>query len=153
MKEYKQLGAYGLVLDNDRILLIKKNGGPYDGKLDLPGGTIEFCERPCDALKRELLEEVGIDVIEYELFDVDSVDFEWQFKEDVLVKVHHTGIFYKVFDFKNEIKKDVKVDEVNDDSLGAEFYEISSLTKDMLSAIALLELEKLGYVIGETQNI
>lgn len=153
MKEYKQLGAYGLVLDNDRILLIKKNGGPYDCKLDLPGGTIEFCERPSDALKRELLEEVGIDVIKYELFDADSVDFEWQFKEDVLVKVHHTGIFYKVFDFKNEIKKDVEVDDVNDDSLGAEFYEISSLTKNMLSAIALLELEKLGYIIEEKQNI
>lgn len=152
MKEYKQLGAYGLVLENDKILLIKKNGGPYDGKLDLPGGTIEFCERPCDALKRELSEEVGIEVIKYELFDADSVDFEWQFKENVLVKVHHTGIFYKVFDYKNEIKNDVKVDEVNDDSLGAEFFEISSLTKDMLSAIAILELEKLGYVIKETQN-
>ena len=149
MKEYKQLGAYGLVLDNDRILLIKKNGGPYDGKLDLPGGTIEFCERPSDALKRELSEEVGIDVIKYELFDADSVDFEWQFKEDVLVKVHHTGIFYKVFDFKNEIKKDVEVDDVNDDSLGAEFYKINDLNKKELSAIVILELEKLGYQIKD----
>ncbi len=152
MKEYKQLGAYGLVLENDKILLIKKFGGPYDGKLDLPGGTIEFCERPCEALKRELLEEVGIDVIDYELFDADSVSFEWQFKEDVLVKVHHTGIFYKVFDYKNEIKNDVKVDEVNDDSLGADYYEITKLSKDMLSAIAVMELEKLGYKLNETQN-
>ena len=56
MKEYKQLGAYGLIIKDNQILLIKKFGGPYDGKLDLPGGTIEFCERPEDALKRELLE-------------------------------------------------------------------------------------------------
>ena len=148
MKEYKQLGAYGLIIKDDKILLIKKNGGPYDGKLDLPGGTIEFCERPEDALKRELIEEVGIKIKDYKLFDADSVSFEWQFKEDVLVKVHHTGIFYQVFNYDNEIKQNVKIDEVNDDSLGAEFYEIKDLTKDSLSAIAILELEKLGYEIN-----
>ena len=53
VKEYKQLGSYGLVVNDNKILLIKKNGGPYDGKLDLPGGTIDFNERPSDALVRE----------------------------------------------------------------------------------------------------
>ena len=129
MKEYKQLGAYGLVILDGRILLIKKSGGPYDKKLDLPGGTIEFCERPVETLKRELMEEVGIEVIDSELFDADSVSFEWQFKEDILVKVHHTGIFYKILNYKNEIKKELEVDEVNDDSLGADFYEIDKLSK------------------------
>ncbi len=148
MKEYKQLGAYGLIIENEKILLIKKNGGPYDGKLDLPGGTIEFCERPSEALKRELMEEVGVSVENYELFDADSVSFEWNFKEDVLVKVHHTGIFYKVSKYKNDIKKEMKIDEINDDSLGAEFYEISKLTKNDVSAIALMELEKLGYKLN-----
>lgn len=115
--------------------------------MDLPGGTIEFCEKPEETLKRELLEEVGIEVGEYELFDANSIAFEWQFKEDILVKVHHAGIFYKVLNYKNDIKKEVKIDEVNDDSLGAEFYEIDLLSKDNLSAIALLELNKLGYKI------
>ena len=147
MKEYKQLGTYGLILKNNSILLIKKANGPYANKLDLPGGTIEFCERPIEALKRELMEEVGIEIINYQLFDADSVSFEWQFKEDVLVKVHHTGIFFKVDNFKNEIIKEIKVDDVNDDSLGADFYEIDKLSKEDLSAIALLELEKLGYKI------
>lgn len=148
MKEFKQLGAYGLVVKDNKILLIKKKGGPYDGKLDLPGGTIEFCERPAEALKRELMEEVGIEVKKYELFDSDSVAFEWNYKEDIIVKVHHTGIFYKVLDYNNDIKKDVIIDDVNDDSLGADFYEISSLTKNELSAIAIMELEKLGYKLG-----
>ena len=148
MKENKHLGAYGIVIKNERILLVKKHGGPYDGKYDLPGGTIEFCERPAIALKRELMEEVGIEVVNYELFDADSVAFEWLFKEDILVKVHHTGIFYKVLDYKNDIKKEVEVNEVNDDSLGAYFYEIDKLSKDELSAIAILELEKLGYKVN-----
>lgn len=147
MKEYKQYGVYGLIIKDGKILLIKKFGGPYDKKLDLPGGTIEFCEKPTETLKRELLEEVGIEVVDYQLFDADSVAFEWQYKEDVLVKVHHTGIFFKVLDYKNEIRKEVKVDEVNDDSLGAEWYDISNLKKDELSAIAIIELQKLGYSI------
>ena len=61
MKEFKQLGAYGLVIKNNQILLIKKFGGPYNGKLDLPGGTIEFCERQENALKRELMKKVGLE--------------------------------------------------------------------------------------------
>lgn len=145
MKEFKQLGAYGLVIKDDKILLIKKNGGPYDGKLDLPGGTIEFCERPSEALIRELKEEVGIDVKEYELFDTDSVKFDWKYeKEDI--RVHHTGVFYKVKDFTGDILADIKIDEVNDDSKGAEFYSFNELSKDNLSAIAIMELEKLGVI-------
>lgn len=145
MKEMKHLGAYGLIIKDNMVLLIKKFGGPYNGKLDLPGGTIEFGEKPEDALKRELMEEVGIKVIDYQLFDADSVFFDWQVKEDVLVKVHHIGIFFKVLNYNNEIKKEVEVNEVNDDSLGADFFDISKLSKDELSAIAILELEKLGY--------
>ena len=148
MKQFKHLGAYGLIIKDGKILLIKKFGGPYDGKLDLPGGTIEFCERPEDALKRELMEEVGIEVVDYKLFDADSVSFEWQFKENVLIKVHHTGIFFKVLCYNKKIKKEIIVDEVNDDSLGAEFFDIDKLSKKELSAIAIMELEKLGYKLN-----
>ena len=49
---------------------------------------------------------------------------------------------------KAEIKKKVKVDKVNDDSLGAEFFDIDKLSKKELSAIAIMELEKLGYKLN-----
>lgn len=146
-KEYKQLGAYALIIRKDKILLIKKSGGPYNGKLDLPGGTIEFCERPEEALKREMLEEVGINIKEYELFDADSVTFEWPYK-DVIIKGHHVGIFYKVLSYEGNIKSEIEIDEQNDDSLGAEFYEINSLKKEQLSYTAIMELEKLGYLFN-----
>ena len=145
MKEHKHLGAYALILKDNQILLIKKITGPYDGKLDLPGGTIEFSETPEETLKRELLEETGIYVIDYELFDANSVTVVWKPQENLEVKTHHIGIFYKILNYKNEIKKEIQIDEINDDSLGAEFYDIDKLTKDNLSAIAILELEKLGY--------
>lgn len=99
------------------------------------------------ALKRELLEEVGIEIKNYELFDADSVSFEWDVQAGVLVKVHHIGIFYKINDYTNEIKETIAIDDINDDSLGAAFYEIKKLTKNNLSKIALMELKKLGYSI------
>lgn len=148
MKEYKQLGAYALIIENNKILLIKKNGGPYHGKLDLPGGTIEFGERPEEALKRELLEEVGIEIIDYKLFDAESVFFDWDFKEkNIELMVHHTGIYYLVNNYKNEIKDSIEIDDKNDDSLGALFISIDELTKEQLSPLAVIELKKLGYNI------
>ena len=145
-KEFRQYGVYGIIIKDDKILLIKKNGGPYDGKLDLPGGTIEFHEKPENTLKRELLEEVGIVVKKFKLLDADSVDFEWEFN-NLLIDGHHVGIFYEVLEFENNIQSSLNIDEVNDDSLGAEFYSIKKLNKTDLSLIALLELEKLGYTL------
>ena len=145
MKEHKHIGVYALLIKNDQILLIKKVTGPYDGKLDLPGGTIEFGETPEETLKRELLEETGIEVIEYQLYDANSVVVNWKHQDNIDVKTHHIGFFYKILDYKNEIKKEILIDQINDDSLGAEFYSINKLNKEELSAIAILELEKLGY--------
>ena len=49
------------MIQNEKILLIKKHGEPYDGTLDLPGGTIEFCEKTEQALDRAFKEEVRIE--------------------------------------------------------------------------------------------
>ena len=140
MQEYKQLGSYGLIRKDKKILLIKKVIGPYDGKLDLPGGTIEFGETPKEALKREFKEETGLEISEYKLFDTDSVCFNWQYKEDLTLKVHHIGIFYEITDYKGKIKNNILIDEENDDSLGFSFYDIDKLNKNDLSKIAILEL-------------
>lgn len=142
--EDKHIGVYGLIIKNDSILLIKKKTGPYDGKLDLPGGGFEFGERPEETLKREIKEETGLDVKEYKLFDVDSVRVNWVW-DDKKVRGHHIGIFYIIKSYDNDIQKEVEITDQNDDSLGADFYKINELTKDDLSLIAIMELEKLGY--------
>lgn len=144
MREHKHLGVYGLIIENEKILLINKVTGPYDGKLDLPGGSINFTETPEETLKREIKEETGLEIEKYELYDANSVVVPWKYKED-LFKVHHVGILYKVLSYKNKIKTNIKIDEINDDSLGANFYTIKDLKKEQLSEITILELEKLGY--------
>ena len=141
-KEHRHLGAYGLLIENNKILLVKKKTGPYDGLLDLPGGTIEYRESPLEALKREFKEEVGINIIDCELFDADSVNVDWYYNND-LIKVHHIGIFYKIIKYDGEIIKDNIIDEINDDSMGAEFYDIDKLKENELSKIAIMELKKL----------
>lgn len=144
MKQFKHVGAYGLIIKDEQIVLIKKVGGPYSGKLDLPGGTIEWGETPEETLIRELNEEVGINIKEYELFDANSVTFEWIHKEE-LECGHHLGIFYKINKYENEIIENIDINEKNDDSLGARYYKISDLKKCELSSIANLGIEKLGY--------
>ena len=146
--EYKHLGVYGLVIKGEEVLLIKKAVGPYKGKLDLPGGTVNFGERPNETLIREFDEETGLAITDYSLFDVDSVKFLYK-ENDKSIMVHHVGIFYKILGYVNDIKENISVDLVNDDSLGAGFYKISSLRKEDLSKIAILELEKLGYELND----
>ena len=146
MKQHKHLGCYGIIIKDNKILLIKKVSGPYDGKLDLPGGTIEFEETPEETLKREIKEEVGIKVKEYELLDCNSIIVDWIHKGEN-IKTHHIGIFYKVINYEGDIKNNIDIDSINDDSMGAEFYDINKLKKEELSQIALLELNKLGYNI------
>ena len=95
MKEHKHLGVYGLMIRDDKILLIKKVTGPYDGKLDLPGGRIEFGELPKDTLKREFLEETGIKILDYQLFDADSVLIDWKYQPDILLRFIILEFFIK----------------------------------------------------------
>ena len=69
IKKHTHIGVYGLIIKDNKILLIKKATGPYDGLLDLPGGSFEFGETPIEALKREIEEESGLIIHDYELFD------------------------------------------------------------------------------------
>ena len=146
MKKMIHLGAYGLIIKDNEIVLIKKANGPYKGKLDLPGGTIEHGETPEKTLVRELQEEVGIDVKKLSLIDANSVLIEWMHRGEV-EQIHHIGIFYNIISYDNEIKNTLKITEQNDDSLGALFYKINQLSEKDLSEIAVLALRKLGYKI------
>lgn len=55
----RHFGIYGVHLDGDRALVIRKSRGPYRGMLDLAGGTPEPDEAREQTLLRELLEETG----------------------------------------------------------------------------------------------
>ena len=53
-----------IVLENGRgeVLLCVRAHDPDRGKLDLPGGFLEWAEHPVDAIRREVREELGVEI-------------------------------------------------------------------------------------------
>jgi ADP-ribose pyrophosphatase YjhB (NUDIX family) len=54
--------------DEGRVLLTRRRWEPYAGMWDLPGGFLTEDEHPLDGLRRELLEETGLEVEPREWF-------------------------------------------------------------------------------------
>jgi len=52
----------GVILKNDKILLVKRAIYPFIGFYELPGGHVEYGETVENAIKREMKEELGISV-------------------------------------------------------------------------------------------
>ena len=55
---------------DDRVLLTKRNVPPFQGEWVMPGGKIDLGEPIVAALKREVWEEVGLEVEVGELIDI-----------------------------------------------------------------------------------
>lgn len=84
-----------IINDNNEVLLVRESNKYQDGtniaKYDVPGGRIEVYETLSDALGREVLEETGLSVKSYELFDIHDT-FNKKDKETW----HIVRLFYKV---------------------------------------------------------
>ena len=147
MLKTRHLGVYGIIIKNKKILLVKKSRGAYTGKLDLPGGSIEHGETPVETLKRELMEETNMVVKDYSIYCADSCVVDWinhDRSEDV-ENMHHIGIIYDVV---VEDDSSIKKDADGLDSLGADWYDIATLTKENISPLTYQVLTKKKYFIN-----
>ena len=57
-----RVGVGAVILDRDRVLLVKRGQPPSQGKWSIPGGLVHLGERIEDALRREVQEECGVEV-------------------------------------------------------------------------------------------
>lgn len=62
-REYPErpvIGVGGVIFDDSKVLLVRRNQEPGKGEWSLPGGAVELGETVIDALKREVWEETSI---------------------------------------------------------------------------------------------
>lgn len=90
----KRVGAYGICINNGKLLVIDKCVGPYRGRFDLPGGRIEAGETPEEALLREVAEETGLSaLIESSL---GSCEYLVPWRTGNATHLHHVAMFYRI---------------------------------------------------------
>lgn len=140
MKLVKHFGVYGICIHQNKLLCIQKNGGPYHGRFDLPGGSQKEHESLIDTLNREIREETG--------FQITSITNNRIF--DVFVEVpaekrtvHHLFAVYDIqvdTQTQADIFHDLGTEE--NDSRGIFWIDINELTIDNTSPLILRVLEQ-----------
>jgi 8-oxo-dGTP diphosphatase len=92
-KQHTSVRAYGILIDNDRVALVRSSNPRHVPPLWwLPGGGIDFGEAPEDTLIREFREETGLEVDNPQLIDVTS-DVRRRDNGD---KIHTVRIIFSV---------------------------------------------------------
>ena len=113
--EYKspKLTVDGVIIDKNRILLIKRGNEPFKGNWSLPGGFVEYGETVENAVVREILEETNLSSEVKELIGVYS-------EPDRDPRGHTITIAFLLHINKGEVKS-------GDDAADAKFFELKQL--------------------------
>src|SRR5689334_14709797 len=79
------VGVGGVVVHENRVLLVERGREPLKGQWSIPGGLIDVVERLREAVIREVKEETGLDVEPVELIELlDRIH-----REDGRVRYHY----------------------------------------------------------------
>ena len=91
----------GLIYQNKKILICqRKEEGDHPLKWEFPGGKLNDNENYQEALKRELKEELGIEIYEMIFFD----EYLYEYKK---LSKNLKLIFFQIFKFGGEIQNKV----------------------------------------------
>ena len=141
------VGAFIFSSDNKVLLGHNKKGGVYQNQLIVPGGGIEEGESKLDAVKRETLEETGIDISGATIIEIDGVSVGESEKtlrdlgERVMVKMNF-------HDFKVQLGSQAQETEMRfeDDYAEARWYTPEELSKAEIGPATKATLEKLAFL-------
>ena len=91
----------GLIYQNKKILICqRKEEGDHPLKWEFPGGKLKDSENNKEALKRELKEELSIEVNEMIFFD----EYLYEYKK---LSKNLKLVFFQIFQFEGEIQNKV----------------------------------------------
>lgn len=77
MNETIRVGCGAVIMQDGKILLLKRVRAPEAGHWGIPGGKVDWLETLEHAVKREIAEEVGLQLDSLELLvNVDQIDTE-----------------------------------------------------------------------------
>ena len=141
------VGAFIFSADNKVLLGHNKKGGVYQNQLVVPGGGIERGEPRLDALKRETLEEIGIDISDATITEISGVSVGESEKtlretgERVIVKM-------RFYDFQVQLNSESKGTALRfeDDYAEAEWYTPEELTEAEMGPATKATLQKLNFI-------
>ena len=93
------IACCGIIENNKRILITKRKVSPFKDKYVLPGGKLDEGENLIQCLRREIFEEVGLNIIEEKFFD---------YYEVILPDRYYLVMYFicKPENFKIEISKE-----------------------------------------------
>ena len=134
---HRAFGVYGIYVVDGKLLVINKNGGPYINRFDLPGGSLEEGETLAGAMKREFLEETGLEIVIEENIGVIDFKLPWLWKE--FTDVHHIAVYYVVKKVGGKIKIPEQFE--GQDSLGAVWISEKNASLDNASPLVLKAFE------------
>lgn len=141
------VGVGAVVWDGARVLLERRGQPPALGRWAIPGGLVELGETAAAAVRREVLEECGIEI------DVDAMLglFEpIQRDHDGRVRYHYTVIDFLARYRGGELRAGDDAADVRWVAPGElPAYELSPATREMIE----LALERLNVLAVERSNV
>ena len=123
MLQTQRVVVAGAIFNNSKFLVLQRstNDSIFPGKWELPSGKVDFGEDPYEALKREIKEEAGINILSAHPFTCTHYTIE---KPDS--KRHTVQIVYLVCIDKDLIK-DIKLSDEHQSYKWISLEELSGL--------------------------
>ena len=84
------VGVGAIIIERDRVLLVKRGQPPLAGEWSIPGGLLELGEELAEGVRRELKEETGLEVEPLEIVAA----FDRITREGKRVKYHYVIVDY-----------------------------------------------------------